>query len=477
MIPILETKFNRRSKISAWTVILFLSMGWVSPSLFSSEIFPLGILGAKGEAKDDCHWILIQKVSKGSPAEKAGLIAGDRLIGIADQIFSKHSAKVDAGGSGPQRVLGESLDEAASHQKEDLRKVSLKVLRETENQTEPKTVTLVCDLPYRPSIRSPEGIEQLIQKSRQQLLKSMKSGGFWDAPVGLTGDRVLTAWACVALMASGSEAESESVVKILRWLQGPKGRAWIPENPLEKGPDNLGNWALTATAVALSEAQIKNPTEEKKKVIQTICDALISRMDETGLFGHDVVTGYRGKGFNVINTLSHLAWAISEISGAKISADSWNLSLNQIRESVDPNGGIRYWTMKKTGTKDASLRTSSMALALCLRPDAPKLKNKFCNYLDRFNTRTREAHAVGSMGMLLAPAALWQHDKEAYQRFLKEWRWYLSLMQNHKGEIQYIGGKRNNGGDSYLGKNRIACVIALMIASPPNLRLRIFHRQ
>ena len=61
MIPILETKFNRRSKISAWTVILFLSMGWVSPSLFSSEIFPLGILGAKGEAKDDCHWILIQK--------------------------------------------------------------------------------------------------------------------------------------------------------------------------------------------------------------------------------------------------------------------------------------------------------------------------------------------------------------------------------------------------------------------------------
>ena len=106
-----------------------------------------------------------------------------------------------------------------------------------------------------------------------------------------------------------------------------------------------------------------------------------------------------------------------------------------------------------------------------------KLKNKFCNYLDRFNTRTREAHAVGSMGMLLAPAALWQHDKEAYQRFLKEWRWYLSLMQNHKGEIQYIGGKRNNGGDSYLGKNRIACVIALMIASPPNLRLRIFHRQ
>ena len=227
--------------------------------------------------------------------------------------------------------------------------------------------------------------------------------------------------------------------------------------------------------MALSEAQLIAPTEENAKVIQTICDGLRARMDEQGMFGHDVVTGYRGKGFNVINTLSHMAWSISEIAGAKIPDESWKLSLEQIRQSIDPNGGIRYWTMKNTGTADASLRTSSMALALLLKSGEEKLKDRFCNYLDQYRARTREAHAVGSMGMLLAPAVLWQHDRQAYQRFVDEWRWYLALTQNHRGQIRYIGGKKNNGGDGYLGKHRMACAIALMMLSPPQEKLRIFR--
>jgi hypothetical protein len=77
--------------------------------------------------------------------------------------------------------------------------------------------------------------------------------------------------------------------------------------------------------------------------------------------------------------------------------------------------------------------------------------------------------------MMLAPAALWRHDPVAYQQFLREWQWYLNLMQDHEGKLTYIGGKRNNGGDSYLGTDRIACVIAIMMLSPPDQQLILFQ--
>jgi len=116
-----------------------------------------------------------------------------------------------------------------------------------------------------------------------------------------------------------------------------------------------------------------------------------------------------------------------------------------------------------------------MALGLAISQQEKELVETFSKYLDQHASRTREAHAVGSMGMILAPAALWRHDRAAYQRFLEEWRWYLSLMQDHQGKIHYIGGKRNNGGDSYLGTDRMACVIAIMLLSPADERLILFR--
>ena len=53
------------------------------------------------------------------------------------------------------------------------------------------------------------------------------------------------------------------------------------------------------------------------------------------------------------------------------------------------------------------------------------------------------------------------------------WRWYLALMQQPDDSAEYIGGKRNNGGDSYLGVGPIACVIALQVLACGDGRLRM----
>ena len=478
MIPNPQKKFNSRSQIACWirAVLLVVATGWVSAGLDASETFPLESSAAPERS------VLNRPGFRSKPWQTIRRESWRDFRSVTDWSVSTTlpllpiQPKWTPAVQDPRKAwVKPSIP--SPHKRKKRPDPVPEIRRPSEENPEGETLTLSCSLPHRPSLREQAGVDLLILNSRKQLLRSLKPAGYWDAPVGLTGDRVLTAWACVALLATQPDKDKNDLTPILKWLQGPGGRAWIPEDPKQKGPDNLGNWALTATAVALSESQLINPTEENAKVIQTICDALRARMDDQGMFGHDVVTGYRGKGFNVINTLSHMAWSISEIAGAKIPEEAWNLSLEQIRQSIDPNGGIRYWTMKNTGTADASLRTSSMALALLLKSGEEKLKDRFCNYLDQYRARTREAHAVGSMGMLLAPAVLWQHDRQAYQRFVDEWRWYLALTQNHRGQIRYIGGKKNNGGDGYLGKHRMACAIALMMLSPPQEKLRLFRSE
>ena len=447
----------------AATRILLLILPWlllVSCGATASEQFPLGILGGQGKVEAGSNLLTIVKVHQGSPAQSGGLLAGDQLQGIGSATFSKHSGKVDLGGTGPQRSLGEALDQIAARTDEEHRKITLTLLRGEE------TRTIDVSLPHRPTVLSAEGRALLVKNCAQQLLSTQTKGGLWNAPVGLTGDRVLTAWALVALMSTGNEEYREAIDRGVEWLRGPEGNCWILDDPLAKGPDNLGNWAITASVMALTEHHLLSGDSLDLSVIERCCKALSARITDDGLFGHDVVPGYSRKGFNVINTLSHMAWAAASQVGITLDEKSWNSSLEQIRNSLDSNGGIRYWTMKGTGTQDASLRTSSMALALSIASREQELAKTLAKYLATHPQRTRKAHAVGSMGMILTPSALWRLDREGYQTFLDEWRWYLALTQQHDGSIRYIGGKKNNGGDSYLGVHRIGCIIATMIVTP-----------
>ncbi len=462
--------FERRSLVN-FSAIYFCLLCFSLPA-YGFEQFPLGILGGRGEVNAGSNLLTLVAVDSKSPAADAGLKAQDRISGIDGVTFKPHSNNIDDGGSGPQRSLGEALDKIASRQKDDQRVILLNVIRGEEQQEQ--KVAIRCQLPYRDSVLEPKGRAHLLTKAAEHLRNTQRPAGHWDAPVGLTGDRVLTAWAAIALKSLDEPQDEERLKRATTWLRGPNGRAWIPENLMEKGPDNLGNWALTSSSIALVECSDAKPNAKQKFAIELICRALQERMNEKGLFGHDVVPGYSGKGFNVINTLSHLAWAMGDQSEVPIDQAKWKLSLEQIKQSVESNGGIRYWTMRNTGTGDASLRTSSMALGLAIAQQENELVETFSTYLDKHRSRTREAHAVGSLGMLLAPATLWRHDQQAYDRFLNEWRWYLSLTQDHQGTLHYIGGKRNNGGDSYLGMDRMACVIAIMVLSPADEKLILF---
>ncbi|MDE0960893.1 MAG: DUF6288 domain-containing protein [Planctomycetota bacterium] len=452
------------------TLISLILIHWfliVPSEVGASEAFPLGILGGRGQVEPNSSLISVLSIDPGSPAALAGLKVGDQLRGIGGIPFTQHSGKIDVGGLGPQKSLGEALDECAARELEKDRKITLDLLRD---ETE---LALELILPPRPGLKEAAGRALLIESCCRQLVSTQRPDGRWDSPVGLTGDRVLSAWAVVALLSADHDQYRDSIERGIRWLRGPQDHCWIADDPLKKGPDNLGNWAITSTVVALTEHWIATQDHLDPPVIERCCKSLAARMTDDGLFGHDVVPGYSNKGFNVINTLSHLAWSMGAQAGVTLDEDSWSKSLDQIRRSIDPNGGIRYWTMKGTGTGDASLRTSSMALALSISAREPQLTQQFGDYLAAHPSRMREAHAVGSLGMMLAPSALWRINRAGYSNFLEEWRWYLSLMHRPDRSVHYIGGKGNNGGDSYLGKHRIGCIIAILILTPPDEKLRL----
>jgi len=449
-----------------WLSIIALSLV-VTAWARASEQFPIGILGGRGEVVPQSPLMRVISLDPDSPAAQAGLIVGDQIQGINGTPFVAHTNRLDDGGNGPQKSLGEALDELASQPRTEQRRIVLDLIRDSD------TIQLEIELPQRPGLSSEEGRRLLVADASRQLRNTMTAGGYWNSPVGLTGDRVLTAWAMTALLSAHLDENREAIEKAASWLRGSDGKSWIPDDPKQKGPDNLGNWAISATVVALAEHRIATGDKRDDAVIERCCKALSARMSEEGLFGHDIVPGYSNKGFNVINTLSQLAWSMGAQAGIELDENSWSKSLEQIQQSMDPNGGVRYWTMKGTGTGDASLRTSSMALALAIAGREPEMAQKLGNYLASHPSRTREAHAVGSLGMMLAPSALWRLDREGYWNFFNEWRWYLSLMHRPDGSLHYIGGKRNNGGDSYLGKHRIGCTIAILILTPPDEKLRL----
>ena len=450
------------SHLSSALLRLTLLLLLTGASSLAGERFPLGALGATGEVTTGEAAVVVTAVQPDGPAARAGLAAGDRLVGLGAEAFPPHGKGVDAGGDGPQRVLGLALDQACAQEDEARRRIVLRVVREDQ----PGLLTVA--LPHRAALGAEDpgpARRELARAAERQLREGQRIVGKWEAPVGLTGDRWITAWALVALLESGVDPADEQVLSAARWLSGPDEHAWVNDDPLTKGPDNLGNWAIAATCVALAEHDLARGTQEWRPTLERCAAALAARCSEEGRYGHDVVTGYGGKGLNVINCLAHLAWERCEAAGAAIDRAAWDRSLESLRASLDPNGGVRYWTMKGTGTGDATLRTASLALALGRAEEAAELNGTLLDYLERHPARAREAHAMGTHGLMLTPHALATRSPEAREAFLEEWRWYLALMRGPDDRLHYIGGKGNNGGDSYLGFGQVAAVTALLLVA------------
>ena len=422
-------------------------------------VFPLGGIGGRGEVLAGESTIKVLGVAKDGPGAVAGLRVGDVVVTIAGEKAPRHSRDINVGGRGPMELLGRAVakSEASASGRLGL------VVRRGDATLElsvvlPRRGSFSASYPTncKTSLRFYDGI-------CRQLLRSRRKDGLWRSRTGEDATRYVSALCGLALLGRGQRRHLPALERVAKRLAGPKRRGYVSDDFSK--PAGLSNWFICASGIYLAEFVLATGDTSYLPTLQHLCDCMVARQTDNGKYGHGLTAGYKGRGFNAINTHAHLLWALAERAGCKIDGAAWTRSLAEIRKSTGKNGGVRYWTAQ-TGYWDAAARTGQMALALDLRDQAPELAARMAGYLDKHHLRMREAHAMGSIGMIFGTAALRRLRPDAWRRHMDSWRWYLSLMRKPNESAAYIGGKRNNGGDHYLRQAHVAQAIAgLMLAS------------
>lgn len=406
-------------------------------------VFPLGVLGGRAEVLvGDAH-ATVKSVDAEGLGARAGLRVGDRIVAAFGVDFVPHSRDINVGGRGPMRALGRAIGRGSSGELE------LTVARDTEREV------------LRVQLTAPAGT--FYDGICRDLLATRRKDGAWQSRTGEDATRYVTALCGLALLGRGNPDHLPALQKVARYLQGPQRRGYVAKD-FQK-PAGLSNWFICASGIFLAEYLLATGDREVVPTVQHLSDCLAARISPTGRFGHGLTVGYTGRGFNVINTHAQLLWALAERAGCEIDSQAWRRSLAEIRKSTGKNGGVRYWT-SQTGYWDAAARTGQMALALDLAGAAPALVKRMGSYLEKHSPRMREAHAMGSIGMIFGTAALARVNPAGWRKHMDQWRWYLHLMRQADGSAEYVGGKRNNGGDHYLRVEHVANAIAgVMLAT------------
>ena len=418
--------------------------------------FPLGPLGGRGEVLADRAAIEVLEVREGAPAHRDGLRVGDHILGVGARAFPEHTRDINDL-VGPQRSLGTAILRAETTGS----RLSLRVLRKGEEHR------VRIELPKfgrsDPTVHGDAQTLSFYDGICADLLRSRRPNGSWRAKTGKDASRYVTALCGLALLGRGQAEHRDALAKIAQYLAGPERRGYVSEDGMQ--PAGLSNWFISMSGIYLAEYVLATGDEQWLSTIQHLCDCLAKRQTPEGRYGHGIKVGYGGKGFNIINTHAHLLWALAERAGCKIDSRAWTRSLREIVKSTGKNGGVRYWTTQ-TGYWDGAARTGQMALALSLRDERPKLRARMAGYLHQHRNRMREAHAMGSIGMIFGTAALRRLNPKGWREHMRTWGWYLALMRQPNASAEYVGGKRNNGGDSYLGLEHVANGIAgVMLAT------------
>ena len=420
--------------------------------------FPLGVLAATGRLTDGETSILIKDMGKQGAAHKGGLQVGDRIVTIQGHKPEPFSKKTDLGLLGPQYLLGTTLDKDCSLKRPAL---ALKVLRgEAE-------LEISIDLPPSPAFS--DTFPYNCKKSQIYLLSIanhlaaiQRKDGSWRPGVGGDADVYMGAFCGLTLLAANQKNHLPNIRKAIGFLL-KKSTATIKANDPMVGPKN---WQATTTAMLLAEYQLATGDKTYFPQLKKTCDLLTARVSKDGTMGHHYSIPYNGGGLVIINAQAHIAWALAEKCGYPIDRKAWNRSLQEVRDSIDPKTGAIGYSSRARWSPDIAARTGAMALALSIAGEEKALTQQFARVLAKYDGRMRHAHAMSSIGLLYGIPAIQTRRPKEYRDVMRRWIPYFELSRTAEGPATYFGGKRNIGGDQYLGLHPIGnCMVGLVLAS------------
>ena len=425
--------------------------------------FPLGVLEATGRLKDGEKEIRVMDVGKGGAAETAGLKVGDRVMMVEGKTPDVFSTKTDTGLAGPQTLLGNSLDRKSASSKPIL---SLRVRRESEQ------LNLSIDLPKSPSFSfsrphaCPKRKDYLAEIARH-LVAVQEKNGRWKPGVGGDADVYTTAFCGLVLLANNDPAHLSSIKRGIEFVKKASIDSIDPADP-KVGPKN---WQTAANGILLGEYQLATGDKTYFEELKKCCDLLAKRVTEKGTMGHHYSIPYSGGGLIVINVQAHLAWALAEKCGHPIDEKAWKNSFSEVSKSLDRKTGALGYSSRAPGSPDISARTGAMATALMVAGRDKNFANSLAESLVRLNGRMRHAHAMSSIGLIFGFSGIKVGSPRRYSEVMETWVPYLELSRLPRGGAAFFGGKRNIGGDQYLGLASIGNASVGMILASAEDRL------
>jgi hypothetical protein len=420
--------------------------------------FPLGVLEATGRLKDGDKEILIMDVGKGGAAQSGGLKVGDRVMMIEGKTSQPFSTKTDTGLEGPQALLGNSLDRKSASSKPVL---SLRVRRESEQ------LSLSIDLPKSPSFSFSRPLacgkrKDYLAEIARHLVAVQEKNGRWKPGVGGDADVYTTAFCGLVLLANNDPAHLPSVKRGIEFVKKASIDSIDPTNP-KVGPKN---WQTAANGILLGEYQLATGDQTYFKELKKCCDLLAKRVTEKGTMGHHYSIPYSGGGLIVINVQAHLAWALAEKCGHPIDEKAWKNSFSEVSKSLDRKTGALGYSSRAPSHPDIAARTGAMATALMVAGRDKNFANSLAESLVRLNGRMRHAHAMSSIGLIFGFSGIKQGSPRKYPEVMETWAPYLELSRLPRGGAAFFGGKRNIGGDQYLGLSSIGnATVGMILAS------------
>ena len=423
--------------------------------------FPLGVLSATGRLHDGEKEIVVRDVGKSGVAESGGLQVGDRIISIGDKTPKPFTMSTDSGLEGPQEMLGRALEAACSSPPNLL---EVKVRRGEE--------LLALKLKVPPSPVFASTFPQKCPKSRKyfsgiidHLVEVQLDSGSWRPGVGGDADIYMSAFCALAVLSADKKEYLPTVRGAIDFIRRKSIALIKPDDP-KVGPKS---WQAASSAILLAEYQLATGDKTFFPDLKACCDLLAGRVSKNGTMGHYYVVSYEGTGLVIINTQAHLAWALAAKCGYKVDRKAWELSMSEIRKSIDrETGTIRYCSRAKTNL-DFTARTGLMAAAFAIMGEEPKLAHQFADALVKYQARMRYAHSMTSIGLIFGMAGIKSVDPKAHQAVMRKWIPYLELCRTSAGTAAYFGSKRNYAGDAYLGYHPIGnATVALMLASAKN---------
>ena len=419
--------------------------------------FPLGILEATGRLKDGENEILVMDVGKGGLADQAGLIVGDRITKIDGKMPSAFSKTTDSGLEGPQNLLGKSLD---SHC-ESSKSLSIQVARGQSKEN------LLIPLPTGKSFSfsNPRTCSKRIAflaDIAAHLVEVQETNGRWKPGVGGDADVYTTAFCGLVLLANNNPSHLSAIKKALEFVKMASIDKINPSDP-KTGPKN---WQTAANGIFLAEYQLATGDTKYFGDLKKCCDLLVSRVTDKGTMGHHFSIPYSGGGLIIINVQAHMAWALAEKCGYRIDEEAWANSFSEVKKSIDPKTGALGYSSRARWSPDISARTGAMATALIVGGRELEFAESLADSLVRLNGRMRHAHAMSSIGLIFGFSGIKTAARSDYAKAMSDWIPYLELARLPEGGAAFFGGKRNIGGDQYLGYSSIGnAMVGLVLAS------------